>query len=67
MPNPTYPWAWDIRPPTPNEIHLQTPTCQRRTQHLHAQYPSHAMASAIELAGLGPKATVIRCHRLGDW
>lgn len=67
MPNPTYPWAWDIRPPSPYEIHLQAPSGQRRTLHLQAQSPTHAMASAIELAGLGPKATVIRCYRLGDW
>ena len=53
--------------PHPYEIHLQAPSGQRRTLHLQAQSPSHAMASAIELAGLGPKATVIRCYRLGDW
>ena len=53
--------------PLPYEIHLQAPSGQRRTLHLQAQSPSHAMASAIELAGLGPKATVIRCYRLEDW
>jgi len=51
----------------PYEIHLLAPSGQRRTLHLQAQSPSHAQLSAIELAGLGPKATVIRCHRLGDW
>jgi hypothetical protein len=53
--------------PHPYEIHLQAPSGQRRTLHLQAQSPAHAMASAIELASLGPKTTVIRCHRLGDW
>jgi hypothetical protein len=53
--------------PHPYEIHLLAPSGQRRTLHLQAQSPSHAMASAIELAGLGPKAKVIRCYRLGDW
>jgi hypothetical protein len=54
-------------PPYPYEIHLQAPSGQRRILRLQAQSPSHAMASAIELAGLGPRATVIRCHRLGEW
>ena len=53
--------------PHPYEIHLQAPSGQRRTLHLQAQSPAHAQLSAIELAGLGPRATVIRCHRLGDW
>jgi hypothetical protein len=51
----------------PYEVHLLAPSGQRRTLHLQAQSPTHAMASAIELAGLGPKATVIRCYRLGEW
>jgi len=49
----------------PYEIHLQAPSGQRRTLHLQAQSQTHAQLSAIELAG--PRATVIRCHRLGDW
>jgi hypothetical protein len=51
----------------PYEIHLQAPSGQRRTLHLQAQSPSHAQLSAIELAGLGPRAKVLQCHRLGDW
>ena len=53
--------------PHPYEVHLLAPSGQRRTLHLQAQSLAHAMASAIELAGLGPRATVIRCYRLGDW
>ena len=51
----------------PYEIHLLAPSGQRRTLHLQAQSPSHAQLSAIELAGLGPRAKVLQCHRLGDW
>jgi hypothetical protein len=51
----------------PYEIHLQAPSGQRRTLHLQAQSQNHAQLSAIELAGLGPRATVIPCHRLVDW
>ena len=53
--------------PSPYEIHLQDPSGQRRTLHLQAQSPSHAQLSAIELAGLGPRAKVLQCHRLGEW
>jgi hypothetical protein len=49
------------------EIHLLAPSGQRRTLHLQAQSPSHAQLSAIELAGLGPRAKVLQCHRLGEW
>jgi hypothetical protein len=51
----------------PYEIHLLAPSGQRRTLHLQAQSPTHAQLSAIELAGLGPRAKVLQCHRLGDW
>jgi hypothetical protein len=51
----------------PYEIHLAAPSGQRRTLRLQAQSPAHAMASAIELAGLGPRAKVLQCHCLGDW
>ena len=53
--------------PHPYEVHLQAPSGQRCTLHLQAQSPAHAQLSAIELAGLGPKATVVRCCRLGEW
>jgi len=51
----------------PYEIHLLAPSGQRRTLHLQAQSPTQAQLSAIELAGLGPRAKVLQCHRLGDW
>jgi hypothetical protein len=53
--------------PSPYEVHLVAPSGQLRILRLQAQSPAHAQLSAIELAGLGPRATVIRCHRLGEW
>lgn len=34
---------------------------------LLAHSAAHAIDSAQELSGLGRRATVIRCCRLGDW
>ena len=51
----------------PYEIHLIAPSGQRRILRLQADSPAHAQLSAIELAGLGPRARVLQCHRLGDW
>jgi hypothetical protein len=37
------------------------------TLSVEARDRAHAVASAVELAGLGQGALVLRCHRLGEW
>jgi hypothetical protein len=56
-----------MTPPTPYQVHLRAPSGQERTLHLYGHSQAHAVASAIELAGLGPLAVVVRCCRLGEW
>jgi hypothetical protein len=40
---------------------------QCETLELLARDRSHALASALELTGLGRGAAVMRCQRLGEW
>jgi hypothetical protein len=40
---------------------------QCQTLELLARDRSHALASALELTGLGRGAAVVRCQRLGEW
>ena len=56
-----------IRPPVPFQIVLQAPDGRTATLALQARDRAHAVASAVELAGLGQGARVVRCHRLGEW
>ena len=40
---------------------------QRETLELFARDRGHALASALELTGLGRGAVVVQCQRLGEW
>ena len=40
---------------------------RRETLELLARDRGHALASALELAGLGRGASVVRCQRVGEW
>ena len=52
--------------PLPYRVPLPTPAgCV--TLDLMATSQAHAIASAQELTGLGRRAAVVRCCRLGDW
>lgn len=57
MPNPT-PHPWRI---------LLALKGQCETLELLARDRGHALASALELTGLGRGAAVMRCQRLGEW
>ncbi len=52
--------------PTPYRVTLSVPAGPG-TLDLLASSRTHAIASAQELSGLGRRATVARCCRLGDW
>ncbi len=51
----------------PFQVVLRAPDGQTATIPLQARDRAHAVASALELAGLGQGALVLRCHRLGEW
>jgi hypothetical protein len=55
------------RPPAPFQVALQAPDGQTATIPLQARDRAHAVASAVELAGLGRGALVLQCHRVGEW
>ena len=55
------------RIPEPFQVVLQAPDGQTATLALQARDRAHAVASAVELAGLGQGALVVLCCRLGDW
>lgn len=57
MPNPI-PHPWQV---------LLALKGQRETLELLARDQGHALASALELTGLGRGAAVMRCQRLGEW
>jgi hypothetical protein len=52
--------------PLPYRVTLPTPAGPV-TLDLVATSRAHAIASAQELTGLGRRAAVVRCCRLGDW
>ncbi len=52
--------------PLPYRVTLAAPAGPV-TLDLLASSRSHAISSAQELSGLGRRATVARCCRLGDW
>jgi hypothetical protein len=51
----------------PFQVVLRAPDGQTATIPLQARDRAHAVASALELAGLGQGVLVVRCHRVGEW
>jgi hypothetical protein len=55
------------RPTGPYLVTLQAQAGYVATISVEARERAHAMASAIELAGVGQGALVLRCCRVGEW
>jgi hypothetical protein len=51
----------------PFQVVLRASDGQTATIPLQARDRAHAVASAVELAGLGRGALVLQCHRVGEW